>query len=237
MVKMNIAIILARGGSKRIPNKNILPLAGRPMLAWSIKAALESKKFSRVLVSTDCEKIAEIARQYGASAPFLRNRAYGDNASSSEATIAALHQAEQFWEEDYHVVAQLMANCPMRTSSDICSAFDAFCATQAPSQISCFKFGWMNPWWAARLDESGRPIWLFPEVHGKRSQDLADLFCPTGALWLSRKPALLASQNYYMPGHIFHEISWLSAIDIDNHADLAMAEMCMSLRHASRIGF
>lgn len=235
MVKMNIAIILARGGSKRIPKKNILTLAGLPMLAWSIEAALASKKFSRVLVSTDCPGIAKTAEEYGASVPFLRNTAYDDTATASEATVAALLQAEQFWGEDYQVVAQLMANCPMRTARDICTAFDAFEVNQVPSQISCFKFGWMNPWWAAKLDKTGKPTWLFPAIHGNRSQELADLYCPTGALWLARKADLLASKNYYMPGHIFHELSWLSALDIDDYADLAMAEVCMSLRNENKM--
>jgi CMP-N-acetylneuraminic acid synthetase len=90
----HIAIILARGGSKRLPRKNILDFHGKPLLAWTVEAALHSGKFDRVLVSTDDREIADIARSFGAEVPFLRKIAAGDHASSSEATLAALQQAE-----------------------------------------------------------------------------------------------------------------------------------------------
>ena len=152
-----IAIILARGGSKRLPRKNVLEIGGKPMVAWTIEAALQSGSFDRVLLSTDDPTIADIGRLHGAEVPFLRQTAADDMTPSSEATLAALAQAEAHWSERYALVAQLMANCPLRNSNNVRDAVSNFRASTASAQISCFKFGWMNPWWAVKLDEAARP--------------------------------------------------------------------------------
>ena len=225
-----IAIILARGGSKRLPRKNVLPLGGRPMLAWSVGAALDAGCFDRVLVSTDDVEIAAVAREAGAEVPFLRDAAADDQAPSSAATRVALQQAEAHWGERYDTVAQLMANCPLRNARDIRDAMTAFESGTAPAQISAFRFGWMNPWWAARLQADGQPDWLFPEARSARSQDLPPLYCPSGALWLAERDAFVEGGSFYLPGHTLHPMDWMSAMDIDEEADLAMAEVCVALR-------
>lgn len=226
----NIAIILARGGSKRLPRKNILPLNGLPMIAWTINAAIDSKKFSRVLVSTEDQEISEISIEYGAEVPFLRQNHFDDFSSSSSATISSLKQAEEYWDESYDFVAQLMANCPFRSNHDISEAYESFMISKAPSQISCFKFGWMNPWWATKLDKKGHPTWLFPENLNSRSQNLPDLFCPSGAFWIASKKELQKHNSFYMPKHIMHELSWTAALDIDDMSDFEMAKACMHLK-------
>lgn len=225
-----IAIILARGGSKRLPRKNSLAFGGKPMLAWTITAAIDSGCFDQVLVSTDDDEIAEISRDYGAEVPFLREHAADDHAPSSEATQAALIQAEAYWEVHYDCVAQLMANCPLRTAKDIQHAIRNFDESSAPAQISAFRFGWMNPWWAARLDANQQPDYLFPEARLSRSQDLPELYCPSGALWIADRVAFSAAGTFYMPGHVMHPMHWMSAMDIDDEDDLRMAQACLSLR-------
>ena len=105
MVKRRIAIIPARGGSKRIPKKNITDFNGLPMIAWTIKAAEESKLFDRILVSTDDSTIAEVAINFGAEVPFLRTDCCDDYSTVSEATTFALQQAMDYWQEEYNVVA------------------------------------------------------------------------------------------------------------------------------------
>lgn len=225
-----IAIILARGGSKRLPRKNILPIGGKPMLAWTVEAALASGQFARVLVSTDSAEIAAIGREAGAEVPFLRDTAADDISSSSEATIAALGQAEAHWGETYDVVAQLMANCPLRDASDVVDAVDAFVKSGASAQLSCFRFGWMNPWWAFELAEDSRARYKFPEATKARSQDLPPLYCPTGAIWIARPDSLRVARSFYAPGCIFHPMSWIAALDIDDADDLEMAEACLALK-------
>jgi CMP-N-acetylneuraminic acid synthetase len=229
----HLAIVLARGGSKRLPRKNILDFHGKPLLAWSVQAALQSGQFDRVLVSTDDPEIAEIGREFGAAVPFLRDSAADDVTPSSEATLAALGQAERHWDENFDVVSQLMANCPLRDATDVKAALQNFADRGAESQISCFRFGWMNPWWAVKLDGQGRPDYLFPEARIARSQDLPPLYCPSGALWTARVRALRAANTFYVPGHIFHELSWMSAMDIDDAEDLEMARACYLIKKRS----
>ena len=219
-----VAIIPARGGSKRIHKKNIIDFCGKPMLAWTIQAANQSGLFARVVVSTDDPEIAEVSREYGASVPFLRARYSDDITPVSMATIATLEQLRDVQGEEFDVAVQLMANCPLRRARHIADAFDQFVAREARSQISCFRFGWMNPWWAATLGADGRPTSLFPDAGLKRSQDLPPLYCPTGAVWIARVPHLISNQTYHTPDRLFCEMPWEAAVDIDDADDLRMAK-------------
>lgn len=232
----HIAIIPARGGSKRLPRKNILDFHGKPMLAWTVEAALSSGQFDRVLVSTDDEEIAEVGRAFGAEVPFLRMQAQDDMATSSQATLVALSQAEAYWGTPFDVVTQLMPNCPLRDAEDIRQAIAFFLDNDAHAQISCFRFGWMNPWWAAKLDGKGTPEYLFPEARLSRSQDLPPLYCPSGAIWTARVSMLKTENTFYIPGHVLHPMNWLSAIDIDDAEDLAMAKACYFVRQQNDVG-
>lgn len=234
MVNRNIAIILARGGSKRLPRKNLLEFGGKPLIAWTILAAKDSGLFEKILVSTDDDEITRIAINYGAEVPFRRQFAIDDFATASQATYAALIQAESYWGIKFHIVTQLMANCPLRSSQDIKNGITAFSKNSAPSQISCFQFGWMNPWWASTLDAKGSPSRLFPDKMIKRSQDLPPTYCPSGALWIANRDKFMESQNFYMTDHSFFPMDWISAMDIDDENDLKMANACLILRQASK---
>ena len=222
--KKLIAIIPARGGSKRIPRKNIVDFMGKPLIAWTIKAARESGLFDRILVSTDDKEIASVTEDLGLEVPFLRDTCYDDITPVSGATIAALRQTEQILGEQYDVVVQLMANCPLRKSKHILDAYNHFQTNNTSFQISCFRFGWMNPWWAVKLDEQAHPSPLFPGVGQKRSQDLDDLYCPTGAIWIAKVPALIEAGSFYGPSHTFCVMDWMGAVDIDDDDDLRMAK-------------
>lgn len=226
----NIAIIPARGGSKRVPKKNILDFDGKPMIAWTIEAAIDSNIFSKVLVSTDCEEIAEISRSFGAEVPFLRRNFSDDITPVSVATCDALKQAEEYWDEEFDCVVQLMANCPLRNSSDIANSMNAFIQNKRDFQISCFKFGWMNPWWAFKFNESGGHESMFPDAQFQRSQDLDDLFCPTGSIWIANAKKLKDSDTFYGNNYKFEEINWISAVDIDDYDDLNFAKTLKSFK-------
>lgn len=232
-----IAIIPARGGSKRIPHKNIMNFMGKPLIAWTIEAAKESSLFDRIVVSTDDVEIAKVAVSVGIEVPFLRQEANDDLTPVSLATIAAIKQAQDYWNEEYDVVIQLMANCPIRGSRDITQSYNHFIESSANFQLSCFKFGWMNPWWAAKLDQSFTPEFIFPDALKKRSQDLPDLFCPTGAIWIARTKQLLEDKTFYGQGLTFHAIDWKAAVDIDNYEDVEFAEAVFTVLHRQdRVG-
>lgn len=193
------------------------------MIAWTIEAALSSKCFDRILVSTEDEKIAQIARDYGAEVPFFRESKTDDFSPVSEATLSALKQATAHWQEDYHTVVQLMANCPLRTATDISAALDAFEQSSRTFQLSCFRYGWMNPWWAVKLDDNGRPVRLFEDALAQRSQDLPDLYCPTGAIWVAKVADFINAGTFYGAEHCFEPMIWENAVDIDDNEDLSFA--------------
>lgn len=231
---VNLAVIPARGGSTRIPKKNILDFLGKPMIAYTIDACIKSNKFDRVLVSTDDEEIARIAKSFGAEVPFLRDACADNYTPVSEAVIHAVHQAESFWGEKYDVIAMAMANCPLRIAADIVAAYDHFMACGYDSQISCFKYGFMNPWWALRLNDDFKGERIFHGDDNARSQDLEELYCPTGAIWIAKKNCLEQQKSFY-GNHHFFEINWKSAVDIDNYEDLELARaVYATVNHSSQ---
>lgn len=225
MKKKNIAVIPARCGSKRIHKKNIIDFFGKPLMCWTIEAALSSGIFDKVLVSTDSEEIASIARNFGAEVPFLRTKYCGDSSLVSSATIGALEQVNDLLHEEYQTVVQLMPNCPLRKKEHITRAYKNFLKTNTSFQISCFKFGWMNPWWAFKLNNKLRASPLFPKAVQKQSQKLPDLYCPTGAIWIANIKALKKYGSFYGKAYTFYPMDWTAAVDIDNMDDIEVARM------------
>lgn len=234
VTRSRLAVIPARGGSKRIPKKNIMDFHGKPMIAWTIEAAVASGVFDRVVVSTDDPAIAEVAVRFGADVPFMRKGFADDQSPVSLATLATVEQLVQEMGESYGTVAQLMANCPIRDAACMRAAMTYFDERQASSLISCFKFGWMNPWWASKLDADNRPAPMFPDAATARSQDLPPLYCPTGAIWIARVDALTRARTFYTDDRVFFPISWEDAVDIDDMEDFHMAEAVYLMRN--RIG-
>ncbi len=222
-----IAVIPARGGSKRVPGKNVMDFLGKPMIAWTIDAAKESGLFDRIVVSTDDEQIACISKQYGAEVPFLRNDKADDISPVSEATIVTLQQLEAAG-ETFDDVVQLFAVCPLRNAADIKDAYQFYTDSKRNFALSCFKYTWMNPWWAMQLNEQKEGSFINDGAF-KRSQDLADLFCPTGAVWIANVKALYAEKTFYGKGHVFWEMGWKRAVDIDNYDDIALAKALSTL--------
>ena len=219
--KKILAIIPARGGSKRIPKKNIIDFQGKPMIAWTIEAAIKSSCFDKIIVSTDDDEIAEVAREYGADVPFLREKNADDYSTVSDVIISEKNRLV----EEYDIIVMLMANCPVRDEFDIIKAVNSFIKNKRSFQISCFKFGWMNPWWAHKIDSSGKASAVFKETTLSRSQDLDDLYCPTGAIWIAENKKLEKSKTFYGPDFAFEPMDWKKAVDIDDYEDLELAEM------------
>jgi len=220
----NVAIIPARGGSKRIPKKNIVEFSGKPMIAWTIEAAIQSNKFDKVIVSTDDQEIASVASRFGAEIPFLRETDADDITPISTATLNFMTRLQKYLGEEIETVTQLMANCPLRTSQDIETFIHKFDELGSPFLLSCFKFGWMNPWWSFRMSETGRHEFMFPKALTMRSQDLDDLYCPTGSIWMAKLSNLVKEGTFYGKDHRFSQIPWKSAVDIDDWSDLEFAQ-------------
>ena len=229
----SIAIIPARGGSRRIPRKNIVDFLGKPLIAWSIDAAVKSGCFEHVLISTDDPEIAEVATKFGAIAPFLRQTAGDDHSPVSLATIAALEQYAAWRGRPAKMVTQLLPTCPLRNAVHVRDSMASFRASGSDFQLSCTDYGPTTPWWGIQIGSDGKPQALFPEAMTKRSQDLAPVFCPSGAIWTAHVPALQAAQTFYGPGHVFWPMDWRAGIDIDTPDDLDLARALATLVSAA----
>jgi pseudaminic acid cytidylyltransferase len=225
---MNLAVIPARGGSKRIPRKNIKLLQGKPMIAYTIEAALQSNVFERVVVSTDDTEIAEISKQHGAEIPFVREASLADD--HTPASLVTLDTLERLDTDGskYKYVSQIMPNCPLRNADDIKKSLEQFQKTNADTQLSVNRFGWLNPWWAFKMQESKLEP-LFPEAFKTRSQDLATLYALTGAVWWAKTGVLKRKKTFHTETRTGFELSWQHALDIDDEDDWKMAEVLLEL--------
>lgn len=199
------------------------------MIAYTIQAALQSDVFSKVIVSTDDPDIAKTAEHYGADIPFLRNKTLADDHTpASLVTLDALKQLNEAFDH----VAQLMPNCPFRNAEDIQNSYAQFSSTNTNAQLSVTRYGWLNPWWAMKLTEGEKLEPLFPSALKSRSQDLADLYCPTGAIWWAKTASLREHKTFYAPKHTGFELSWQNALDIDDEDDWLMAEVLLKMKTA-----
>jgi N-acylneuraminate cytidylyltransferase len=225
-----LAVIPARGGSKRVPKKNIRPMLGVPLMARTIAAARDSGLFGRIVVSTDCEDTAAVAREHGAEVPFLRAAGLADDHTPvSAATLDVLERLDPEGQEFDHV-CQLMANCPLRTADDVVDSHRQFVESGANSQISVVRYGWQNPWWAMERDDDYALRPLFAERLTQRSQDLPPLFCPTGAIWWARAASLRRHGTFHTDDRTGWEIDWRNGLDIDTEDDWELAALLLRLQ-------
>ena len=224
-----IAIIPARGGSRRVPRKNIREMLGEPLIHYTVRSALQSDVFDRVLVSTDSREIADSAEMAGAEVPFLREAALADDVTPVSVATADMLKRLDPNGDLYAHVCQLMPNCPLRNAADLRDSYHQYLNTRAISQISVVRYGWQNPWWGMRRNSEFVLEPLFPDALKARSQDLPELFCPTGAVWWARTDVLLSNGTFHVKGRTGWEISWQHGMDIDTEEDWAMAELLMRL--------
>jgi pseudaminic acid cytidylyltransferase len=219
-----IAIIPARGGSKRLPGKNVRPFFGHPMLAYSVSAALNSGLFREVIVSSDEPAIGRIAETYGAV--FLQRPAElaGDSATLVDVARHVLDVLRNRGIEP-ESICQCMPNCPLVRSEDILAHWNLFTKEQRRFQISVVPYRGVYPHWAVVSEGERGGRWLFGERYVVRSQELSETFCPTGAIWWARTEDFRQQNAFY--GSPFH-IAAMDAnrgIDIDDEQDLILAEL------------
>lgn len=228
--KKILAIIPARGGSKRIPKKNILDFEGKPMIAWTIEAALKSNIFTDVIVSTDDEEIGKISEKNDATF-LLRTTHADDHSNVSDVVYNVLNNIEK----KYDIVVMLMANCPLRDENDIKNALTNFIKLKSNFQISSFKFGWMNPWWAHTINSKTNIAKPLFDTKQARSQDLEDLHCPTGAIWIANVEELKKSKTFYGTNYTMFDMNWKNAVDIDDYEDLEFAKLLFNMKKDNEI--
>jgi CMP-N-acetylneuraminic acid synthetase len=223
MVK-NIAIIPARSGSKRVKDKNIYPFNGKPLMAWTIETALNSGVFDKVMVSTDSEKYAQIAKNYGAWVPFLRDSVCDDFSTIGDVITYTLKQLKERLGLEFDNVASMQATCPLCTSQIVKDTYKDFVKNGSTTTITCFPFNFMNPWWAFKMDD-GKADFILSSPQKSRSQDNPQLYCPTGMVSFSK------ININTEPVVKYHPVDWKYAVDIDNYEDIDFANVVFEFLH------
>ena len=220
---MNICIIPARGGSKRIPRKNIKNCCGRPMITWSIKAALNCSSFGRVIVSTDDDEIAEISRQYGAEVPFKRSKSLSDDHTS---TIPVIKNAIKWLEmnnEKVDSICCLYPTAPFIEESYIEEGLKKLTENNASYSISVTSFPYPIQR-AIKVTKNERLKMFFPESINKRSQDLEKSFHDAGQFYWGKRSAWMKEEKILDHNTVPVYIPRYKVQDIDEEEDWIQAE-------------
>jgi len=222
---MNLCVIPARGGSKRIPRKNIRAFSGKPMIAWTIEAARASGCFDQIIVSTDDAEIADVARQWGAAVPFMRPAELADDFAGTTSVVAHAVQWHQAHGYELTAVCCLYATAPFVEPADIKqsltlleqAAADRFVFTATAYASPIQRALRLNP-------ASGEVHMWLPEQFSKRSQDLEPAYHDAGQFYWGRPQAWLHSDNLFEGSKPLLLPRW-RVQDIDEEEDWIQAEL------------
>jgi CMP-N,N'-diacetyllegionaminic acid synthase len=216
-----LAIIPARGGSKRLPRKNVLNLNGKPLVAWSIEAGLKSKYIDRVIVSSDDKEILDISQDYGADTIKRPSYLATDTAASFDVIKHTIENVEKY---DYVILLQ--ATSPLRNEKHIDEAIELLESKHSSAVVSVCEMD-HSPLWSNTLDDSlSMEGFLRDEVLNKRSQDLEKYYRLNGAIYICRIDKLLKEEGFFLKNNIFSfKMDRQNSIDIDEEIDFKMAEV------------
>ncbi len=229
MNRNNLCVIPARGGSKRIPRKNIKNFLGRPIIAYSIDTAIKSGLFDEVMVSTDDEEIAGIAKQFGASVPFLRSvETSNDYATTVDVLLEVIEKYKQQG-INYDTICCLYSTAPFVTAAKL---------TEARSKLSndidgCFTIvEYSYPIQRSlRINESGEVEMKYPEFQKSRTQDLEKVYHDAGQFYFVKINALIEEKTVWCKHTVPLILSELEVQDLDTLTDWQLAEMKYELLH------
>ncbi|MEZ8379081.1 acylneuraminate cytidylyltransferase family protein [Vibrio splendidus] len=223
--KKILAIIPARGGSKRLPRKNVLPLAGKPLIGWSIDAAKNSKYIDQIFVSTDDKEIADVSSLFGIDVPELRPDHLASDTATTESVLT--YTLEKFG-KDVDIIVLLQPTSPLRTAQHIDEALDLFIKKQAFSVVSVTPCE-HPPLWANTLPEDGTMgDFIRPEAL-KRSQDCGDFFRFNGAIYIfDVRKFMEYGEIRYTEESFAYLMENRVSFDIDQQLDFELTEFFMN---------
>jgi len=221
--KTFLAVIPARGGSKRLPRKNILDLNGKPLIAWSIEAGLKSKYIDKVIVSSDDKEILDISQYYGADVIKRPDNLASDTSTTFEAIKHAIQNVEKY---DYVILLQ--ATSPLRNENHVDEAIELLESKNASAVVSVCETD-HSPLWSNTLDDSlSMKGFLKEGVLNKRSQDLEKYYRLNGAIYICKVEKLLKEKSFFLKDNIFaFKMDKHNSIDIDEEVDFQMAKLNM----------
>lgn len=221
--KTFLAIIPARGGSKRLPRKNILDLNGKPLIAWSIEAGITSKYIDKVIVTSDDDEILHIAKQYGSDTLKRPAKLASDTATSFDALKHTIDTLER-----YDNVILLQPTSPLRTFLHIDQAIELLESKKADAVISVCEME-HSPIWSNTLPDDGSMNgFLKDEAKNIRSQDLETYYRINGAIYICKTERLLEEKSFFIKDNILaYLMDRKNSIDIDEEIDFKIAEVFM----------
>lgn len=218
-----IAIITARGGSKRIPGKNKKEFCGKPILAYSIEAAVSSGLFDEVMVSTDDEEIAEIARAYGAKIPFYRSaQTSGDYATTNDVLLEVLAEYEKRGRQ-FDLAACIYPTAPFVTKEKLQDAWNCLLASDADTLIPVVSFSY--PPQRAMIIKNERLVFEYPQYLDSRSQDLEPHYHDVGQFYLFKTAPFFKNRKLMLGNILPFIVPETQVQDIDNQTDWEIAEI------------
>jgi N-acylneuraminate cytidylyltransferase len=235
---MRLAVIPARGGSKRIPRKNVRPFGGLPMIAWSIRAAVESGCFERIIVSTDDAEIASVGREYGAETPFQRPAELSDDHTGTVPVIAHAVRWQNANGAAASEVCCIYATAPFVQAADIRRGLHVLGETGAEYAFSVTSYPFPIQR-AVRLTPEGRMAMFHPEHFNTRSQDLEEAWHDAGQFYWGRAEAWLTGTPLFGPASAPVPLPRLRVQDIDTPDDWERAERmfeAMDRDHEAAVG-
>lgn len=219
----NIAIIPARSGSKGVKDKNIRKLCGKPLLAYTIEAAIKSGEFDEVMVSTDSEKYAKIARQFGAQVPFLRSLTTASDTASSWDMVEEVLNCYRKIGKEYDTFCLLQPTSPLRTFEDICAAYDLYREKAFFAVVSVCEAE-HSPLWCGQLPKNGEFIGFINEEKTKQRQATGKFYRLNGAIYIVNTKKFKKCQSLYQKGSFAYIMDQKKSIDIDTELDFKLAE-------------
>ena len=222
-----LAMITARGGSKRIPRKNIKEFNGKPIIAYSIEAALASGVFDEVMVSTDDEEIAEIAKKYGAKVPFFRSEKTANDFATTVDVIEEVLNTYKERGEEFDIFCCIYPTAPFITAKRLKDAVEELAKSDADSLIPVVRFSY--PPQRAMEIHDGKLVFRQPENLSKRSQDLEPHFHDAGQFYVVRSESFFKNRGIMVGDILPMELSELEVQDIDNEVDWKLAELKYNL--------
>lgn len=218
-----LAIITARGGSKRIPRKNIKFFLGKPIIQYSIEAALLSGIFDEVMVSTDDEEIAEVARQCGAVVPFMRSTKTSDDFATTADVLTEVIEQYAANGKIFEYACCCYPTAPFITSEKLCSAYEMIKNNNADSVMTVAKYS-VPIWWALKKENDQISL-HWPENANKRSQDLSSAFYDCGQFYFFDVNRFMETKSLFTTNTLGLEVPETEVQDIDNIEDWNLAEI------------
>lgn len=226
--KSVLAIIPARGGSKGLPGKNIKELCGKPLIAWSIEQAKSCSDIDKIVVSTDDEKIAEVAKTYGAEVPFIRPAELAsDTASTIEVIFHTIDWLKKHQDYQAGYILLLQPTSPLRSSEDINGAIQMLKDKNAKAVVSVCECD-HHPWWSNTLpDDCNMKDFISPEIINKRRQDLPVFYRLNGAIYLAETDYLSEQNSFFGPNTFAYKMPKERSVDIDSGLDFKLAQLLL----------